>query len=193
MKIILLNGPPRCGKDTLGAAIVEALTPGEGMRMKFATELKRMTHRLYGLMYGPEHFEDRKDQPCSEFYGATPRQAYIAVSEKLVKPLHGKDFFGERLADDVESWRRSRTFVAVTDSGFREEAEVLVRRFGAGNVFLVRLARLGTDFKNDSRGYVDLDLPEGHVIDLRNDGPIEDVPRLASMVLGAVALAGDQS
>jgi len=45
----------------------------------------------------------------------------------------------------------------VPDSGFREEAEAIVREAGAGDVLLVRLHRPGHGFSGDSRGYIDLD------------------------------------
>ena len=44
----------------------------------------------------------------------------------------------------------------VPDSGFREEAEVLVRKTGPENVLLKSLHRPGHGFEGDSRGYVDL-------------------------------------
>jgi hypothetical protein len=189
VKVLLLNGPPRSGKDALGNAIIKILGEERAVMAKFAHVLKVMTHNLYGIECETEQFDPIKDDPNDAFYGATPRQAYIAVSERLMKPLHGSDFFGERLADDVEDFYFDKDLVVVTDSGFKEEAEVLVRRFGRDAVYLVRLSRPGTDFSGDSRSYVDLDLPDGHVMVIRNEGPIEEMPYLAAYVLQQVGVA----
>ena len=176
-KIILLNGPPRCGKDTLGRMVTTILRNSIDDiytdTVKFADPLKEMTHGLYMELDDSQNrrvrpwwsgkFEDRKDEPCEEFLGATPRQAYIAVSEKLMKPLHGDDVFGRLLVKNIyEMFYKDATppfcdvVLAVTDSGFEGEAQVLVDAYGAENVALVRITREGCSFAGDSRGYINI-------------------------------------
>lgn len=157
MKLIFLNGPPRSGKDTAGAIIAAAVT---GARCdKFSRILKERTHAAYGLIgregFPMRHdaFEDCKDEPRADFYGSTPRRAYIALSEKYYKPLHGPDIFGRLLANDLTYC--SATMVVITDSGFRPEAEAMLRAFGAENARLIRLHRVGCSFY-DSRSYIAL-------------------------------------
>lgn len=77
-----------------------------------------------------------------------------------MKPLHGVEVFGKVLANYIRASHSDLFFVS--DSGFRPEAEVLVREFGAQNVMLIRIHREGFDFtlpggKKDSRDYVNLD------------------------------------
>ena len=173
MKIILLNGPPRAGKDYAGAALLEHLPAGTPI-LKFAQELKERTHALYRLVdaFGNlcphDHFEDRKDTPLVEFEGLTPRAAYIAVSERLIKPLHGERIFGEWLARRIDQLEVGT--VVITDSGFVPEAEVLVEKFGAENCLLARIHREGYTFAGDSRSYLDLSHLNVQCTDINNDG-----------------------
>ncbi len=192
MRILLLNGPPRSGKDTLGRFVADLLTARgyNAQVFKFATTLKNATHRLYGLQdVSTEAFDDCKDEPSPRFLGVTPRQAYIAVSEKLFKPLHGEEVFGKLLAQDVRRWLAcssddGRQNVAiVTDSGFVPEAETLIGAF-VGRPTLVRIHRTGCDFKSDSRNWVAL--PGVLSSDVKNDGSIEDLRKVAEHVAGMV-------
>tara|TARA_R110000737_G_scaffold47134_4_gene67038 strand:+ start:3823 stop:4380 length:558 start_codon:yes stop_codon:yes gene_type:complete len=168
MKIILLNGPPRAGKDFAGAILEVSL---EGIALKFATELKHMTHRAYGLgEIAEDHYETQKDSRIEDFRGVSPREAYIRMSEDFMKPLHGDCIFGHILKDWILFGSNRFSTVIVTDSGFRGEAEVLVREFGAENVQLVRIHRDGCDFSSDSRSYLDLSDLGVQCLDIQNDG-----------------------
>jgi len=186
-KILLLNGPKRSGKDTLGRAI--ARLHDEVGVFKFAGALKAMTHGAYGITHGglvvdDDYFEDRKDQPCEEFYGITPRHAYIAMSERLMKPMHGQSIFGELLRKVLHA--SPFQVAVVTDSGFRSEAEVLIEEFGRESVFLVHLHRLGHTFAGDSRSFIDLDVPPENKMRVQNDGTLDDLRERAQEVLRRV-------
>lgn len=165
-KVIFLNGPPRSGKDFSGKILQESYVGKEQsyqdfLRLyKFAEFVKEGTHGAYGLVYSDsgvlpaDSYEAEKDVPLTDFRGRTPRECYIAYSEAFMKPLHGPRVFGEILRDAVRHIRSG--VVAVTDSGFVPEAEVLVEHFGPGNCCLVRLSREGCSFSGDSRSYIDL-------------------------------------
>ena len=159
MKVILLNGPPGCGKDFAGQILMDLLP--KSVVMKFAKELKERTHALYrltrhdGRPHAHDAYEHCKDTPMAVFHGRTPRLCYISVSENLIKPLHGDYIFGQWLASAMEAAPMYDTFI-VTDSGFASEAEVLIKRFGTDNVQLIRIHREGHDFSSDSRSYLDL-------------------------------------
>ena len=75
------------------------------------------------------------------------REALIHVSENIVKPTQGDDFYGRKLVETIEA--SSERFVFTPDSGFANEAIPLLE---AGyNVYIVQLERHGTTFENDSR------------------------------------------
>lgn len=167
-QVILLNGPPRCGKDTVGEMIARKI-PGTRV-YKFAEALKCATHDLYGSLHHlgrqdkreAARYESVKDQPQDDFFGLTPRQAYIAVSETLLKPLHGTDFFGRVLVEKILLERPRLAVVA--DSGFREEAVPVLWETG----FICRILRLhrpNCTFDGDSRSYWSTkDLPGAYTV-----------------------------
>ncbi len=166
-RIILLNGPARSGKDSLANAFVRH-AHDQGLKAevtKFALPLKEKAHALFGFAGKPhDFFENEKDVPQAYLYGKTWRQVYIAVSELLFKPMFGKDIFGRLLVDEIEIIRKiaevdgetDPDYFLVSDSGFLDEASVVVSRYGAENIILVHLERDGYDFTGDSRGYINL-------------------------------------
>lgn len=156
--VILINGPPGSGKDTVGR-VIQCHSRQPVQIFKFANVLKNRTHALYGLdsnQIQADNFETSKDTPSVIFHGLTPRQAYIEVSERYIKPLHGQEFFGNILAEEIADLGDSDVTAVVPDSGFVEEAQVLIDRFGADQIMLIRLHRDGYDFSLDSRSYITL-------------------------------------
>lgn len=191
MKIIFLNGPPRCGKDTVGRRIASILnTNGRntiGHVFKFAEHLKLAAHYAYGLdEMAADSFEGAKDTPLPFFFGKTPREVYIALSETYFKRLHGPRVFGQLLLRELARFDGTmigRDLVPIiTDSGFLEEAQVLIDHYGTADACLVRITREGCDFSKDSRSY--WDPPAGvRILTLANNGPLESVDVLARAVL----------
>ncbi len=137
---------------------------------KFAATLKDMVHRAFGLDVRHDHFESCKDEPQEVFHGKTPRQVYIAFSETFVKPLYGVGFFGSVLRESLLYTCAFRSTpvsaVAISDSGFREEALEVMKGFD--KVLLVRIHRPGKTFDGDGRSYIELPT---RTIDVQNDSP----------------------
>ena len=157
MRVLLINGPPRCGKSTL-AHLLHKLDTQSSEVLGFSYYLKRMVHAIYlgriGWDLDPDTFDDIKGAPQDVLGGMSWRQAYIHYSEKVIKPLHGKEWFGTKFLETAE--RANVKTIYVPDSGFLQEAERVVRHVGRANVVLVRLHRSGCDFAGDSRSYIDL-------------------------------------
>lgn len=155
-QIIILNGPPQCGKDKLADHLVASYPNFK--KVKFANELKKMTHRAYNTTkQEADAYEHVKDIPNVEFFGLTPRQAYIGFSENFIKKMHGKDFFGLLLASHIQTRHQKEDDVfVVSDGGFSEEVEPLIKTFGAKLITIVRLTKEGCDFaaSGDSRRHV---------------------------------------
>lgn len=155
-KIILVNGPPMSGKDTLCNYLVDEYN---GKLRKFAAPIKRAVAAIY-------HNNDRsefnkydspelKQEPQGIYFGQTCRRVQIAVSESFLKPFHNdQGIFGKILAERLENDLDAPVFVS--DSGFRREAEELVAKFGEHNIVLLRIFRDGYTFEGDSRDYITL-------------------------------------
>ena len=75
------------------------------------------------------------------------REALIHVSENIVKPQKGKDYYGKKLAEKIEN--SSERFYFVSDSGFPNEATMVADK--GYNVYIVHLERSGATFEGDSR------------------------------------------
>ncbi len=165
MKIILLNGPPGSGKDEAANCIAQFLIENTKLmpeHVKFAAPLKNAVHALHGLDVPTDHFEMRKDIACIELFGRTPRELYIAISEKFTKPILQLDFFTKLFLRTCEAQiadnflhHQLDTIIICSDLGFQVELEKVIEFYGKDNVVLVQIVRPGTDFKNDSRGYIE--------------------------------------
>lgn len=156
MRIILLNGPARSGKTT-AAKMLSAVIP-ECATIGFSYHLKVMVHTVYlgrtGAALDPDAFDGCKGEPQEVLSGMSWRQAYIHYSEKVIKPLHGEDWFGEQFVRSAHA--SGADFVIAPDSGFVPEVSCAVREFGAANVRLVRIYKDGCSFAGDSRDYISM-------------------------------------
>lgn len=180
-KIIILNGPPESGKDTLANFIVNA-NYRDFVTTKFAYPLKRACKEAYGvsdnLFNAIESNHEMKNRKMDIFFGKSWREVNIDMSEKFFKKQHGKDVFGKILVNRIMDLDIDNITVVLSDGGFNEEVVPLIEKFGSDNVFLVKLFRKGKDFENDSRKYIDgeklgietFELHNKHIPAFCNDG-----------------------
>lgn len=161
-KAILLNGPPRSGKDYIGKALWNAVLP-MGEFDKFAKPI--VDYMLFS--HGIDMEKCEKDAPHPSLFGKTPREVAIAYSERMCKPVFGLHYFGIKAVDRLRARNRRDQIVIFTDSGFAIEAVPLVQEIGAQNVLQVRVSRPGRTFEGDSRSY--WSLPDVHSIEFVND------------------------
>jgi hypothetical protein len=170
-KVILINGPPRSGKDYAGSIIENHWLNSRIFR--FATHVKARSQKALLDFDGCEDitlFEDCKDLPSDFLFDRTPRDVWISFSEKFMKPLFGNDIFGQLLLRDLIPYLGKIDLIIIPDSGFEEEAKVLIDALGPQNIFHIRLSRNGCDFSRDSRGYLDLSEYGVKSTRLHNDG-----------------------
>jgi hypothetical protein len=172
-KVILLNSPPNSGKD-FAAGYINGYTGAK--HCEFKNTLHNIAIAVTGLdedsYYAIYNDRDKKEQPQPEFFGMTPRQMLIWISEDVCKPKFGERFFGMSAANTLDLEYGS----VFSDSGFPEEVFPLAERVGAENIYVVRFNRNGSTFNGDSRNYLQpCDCPKGvNFIDMKNDGDIVD-------------------
>lgn len=147
MKAVLLNGPPGCGKDTIGA-MLSRMVRSAGC-MKFSEPIRSHLMSAFGI----DMDLVEKDVPNSFLHGCTPREVAIRYSEGFIKPLFGQSFFGHRLGMRMRAMVGEPSLVFITDSGFLQEAEALAGVIGNGNLLQVMITRTGKTFHGDSRSY----------------------------------------
>lgn len=177
-RVIVFNGPPRSGKDT-AVSTVWQLSRTPCCHIKMAEPITDSVSSLFG--YTQTQWNDvyahHKDTPQSRLHGMTPREACIWMSEEVVKPRFGRDFFGKIAAGKCIARASVGHTVLMSDGGFLEEVECVVDAVGSENVCLVHLHRPGFDFASDSRGLLDPDqlgIPPENFVSLLNLGDRED-------------------
>lgn len=184
----MFNGPPRAGKDTAADLLYSYLNKIEGItpyRYAFARPLKEATHALFGIKCDWEAFEYTKDLKQEKFFGLSPREAYIKVSEEMVKPVLGKDHWGKVFLNYIEGLPTiGETVVVISDCGFIDEIQPIKKKIGSHNIFMIYVTREGTSFKNDSRSYIEDPSLPGYTLD-NNEGisEVSDKMKMISEII----------
>lgn len=150
-KVVILNGPPLSGKDTLADYIAERYCFINTTSFKKALDVEVCNYyNVSADFLQSVSSRENKELPQERFNGLSARGARIHVSEDIFKPEHGKDVFGRLLAFDLLV--KGGAFV-ISDGGFTEEISALVDSLGAENVSVIRILRDGCTFEGDSRNY----------------------------------------
>ena len=90
-----------------------------------------------------------KEIPSTLLGNMSRREAMIYVSEKVIKPKRGLDYFGNLVADEIDLMKD----YCISDGGFIHELLPVVEKVGTENFVLVQLTRDGHDYSSDSRRY----------------------------------------
>lgn len=177
VKIIWLNGPPQCGKDT-AARIIQNKFKSRCYHSKLAAPIENSIRNLF--KYLPDRTwkilrEKNKDLISSELLNKSLREIFISFSEDWAKKVFGEGVFGElalRNLTNVLEQSPNTDLVVFSDSGFIQEIEPIIKKFGASNNLIIRIYRDGYTFNNDSRSYLfNTGVTE---IDIYNYGSLEN-------------------
>lgn len=182
-KLLLLNGPPKSGKDTIVKELTQYV---KFQHLKFSMPIKRAVAALLDVR--ESDLEAYKDIQSSMLQPAgttlkevreTPRDLLIAMSEDLLKPRYGSDFFGRIFWQHTKN--SASSLIVSSDCGFEEEVERVISNAGSHHCILIRLHRDGTDFDSDSRSY----LRDGlcHTWDISNNGTVHEAAMMVLRVL----------
>lgn len=158
--IIICNGPPGSGKDEAASYFKK-----HGFKhISFKHVLFKETIEYFGVPHDwfMRDYNDRKikERPEKALGGLSRREALIHVSEEVIKPVEGLDFFGRCVANEIEDGKD----YAISDGGFIEELTPIINKIGTGNIVLVQLTRDGCDYSTDSRRYFDGNLIKEYVL-----------------------------
>jgi hypothetical protein len=157
--IVLFNGPPRSGKD----AAADYFKDKGWKHLSFKYQLYKETARYFDVDYDwfMERYDDRsvKEVPHADLGHMSCREAMIYVSEIIVKPKRGLDYFGQQVANEIDL---SKNY-AISDGGFVDELIPIINKIGDNNFVLVQLTRDGCDYSTDSRRYFDGDVQQEYI------------------------------
>jgi hypothetical protein len=176
-KVIVLNGAPSSGKDTIANFFRE--------RLRFShQEVKQELFDVALAISGIDRvewfirYDDRtfntKEKPWDKLLGLSQREYLIKISEEWMKPVFGSDIFGKKAGQRIMASSHVGGEFIFSDGGFQDELDAMSREIGTDNILLVRLHRDGCNFKNDSRSH----LRHRHEVDITNDGTVQEVCKL---------------
>lgn len=180
--IVLFNGPPSVGKDTIAGAFADSK---KYKTFSFADPLKRGIHVTLDLPHTePRAYELTKNIRQDDFFGLAPRETYIEVAERSYRKVFGKAIFAKIAAKgmfrEIQITREKK--FCIFDLGFPIEVTHMCDVFGMDfNIYVVNVAREEASFekRNDSRRYVRAkDVPKKYRdkinwLDLINDGTVQ--------------------
>ena len=148
--IVIFNGPPASGKDEAASLYKEKYGFGN-LSFKYQLFKETIKHFDVDERWFMEGYNDRTQKEKSEFalQGMSRREAMIHVSEDIIKPKKGLDYFGQAVAEEIFEDKN----YALADGGFVEELEPIIEKVGAENIVIVQLTREGCDYSSDSRKY----------------------------------------
>jgi len=154
-KIIILNCPPRTGKDTI-ADLFER--NNRYTKMSFKQHLFDIAYLISGLSEKEWHdrYQQDKDTQWDKLGGLSQRNYLIKISEDWIKPLHGEDYFGKILSSSIHNNKteHKHDMIIIPDGGFNHEIKPLVDDHGEDSILILQWTRLNYDFTSDSRDWI---------------------------------------
>jgi hypothetical protein len=183
--VVILNGPPNCGKDTVADHVI-SLFKDKGLdvcKREFKTPLIEATCNFYDISktdWDAHYTRELKDVPWDRLGGLSQRQALIRTSEKVVKPALGEAIFGQAAANSFEPGYCH----IFSDGGFDKEIEPIVKVTGPENVLIIHMSRDGCTFDGDSRSYIEPCVFGTAHTNISNNGSVSEIlERITNMIL----------
>lgn len=190
IKIILLNGPPASGKDLIARSLLELYE--DSVHMEVKDRLFKISKSITGIhsdtwdsRYNIRQYKEMPwdklpiDESTGEHHSQRSWLGYL--SEDIIKPNLGDDYFGKFAADSIlrdatlmDTFDISRSFYVFSDSGFEGEADCILD-IPNSEVYLIRLFREGCSFEADTRSYLSGSDRYKSVYSVDNNGTIAEV------------------
>ena len=161
--VIMFNGPPGVGKDTL--ALYAQSLESRSRHVKYITNIKNAVACLFN--YPIELMETHKDDGRHVKFGRTIRQNIIEVSQ-AIRQAYGQDIYGQMLADRLLTMPMQTPYAVVSDLGTHAELVPVVSALGASRVSVIRLHQAGRTFDGDCREYIKNEQTEAKCYDIEN-------------------------
>jgi hypothetical protein len=151
--IILLNGPPRSGKDTAAEFITLMVGNSKVQHIKMSRPMKAALRLIFGFtMAEVRELEANKDQGNGpEFADLSYREMQIKLFEHL-KETYGPEVLGRIfIRHDRHTMKRH---TVVSDAGLSVEIEPIVEAYPYKEIGLIQIRRPGCNFDDDIREYI---------------------------------------
>jgi len=152
-QFIFLNGPAGSGKSTIARALaaqdanLSVCSFAEPIRMALLS-----TFHPEQMTQGIDLRDGAVKASLIPSTGITYRQWMVAFSESFMKPLLGKQIFGDLAKRFVEDLTMYYDRFCFDDSRFEEEIRPFALAFGGHNILIVRVEREGASWSNEPSG-----------------------------------------
>ena len=154
MIVIILNGPPGCGKDTAANFITEKYN---AVHMKFSWPLKRIFDPIFrvGEATARKMVDEGRDTKQPLLNNLTPREVQISFFRQWLQPVFGDRILGTIACRELESIKAP---AVVFSDGYHAEVEPVIDMVGAKNVKCIRISRPEYNYgdKGDYRDFMEL-------------------------------------
>lgn len=151
--LVVFNAPPNAGKDYICDYLVDKYHYNKVEFKKALRDLVKIIYSLTDEKLEWYYQRENKEKYFDELGGKSIRECFIEVSEHLIKPFYGKEWFGEKLVDRLNPI----TVNVASDGGFPEEIEAVAKQIGEDNILIIQIYADECSFENDSRKYLDID------------------------------------
>lgn len=184
-QFVFLNGPARSGKSTIARALAEqdknlsVCSFAEPIRMALLS-----TFHPEQMTQGIDLRDGAVKASLIPGTGVTYRQWMVAYSEQFMKPLFGKQIFGDLAKRFVEDLTMYYDRFVFDDARFEDEIRPFANAFGGQNILIVRVERSGASWSNEPSGS-DLTKVIGvHHAAIVNNGTPQDSLSMLALALG---------
>lgn len=167
-KVMIFNAPPFAGKDYAVEFLKQEYDCNHVMFKRKLYQLLKVIYNLSDEQLESAMMRHNKEYKSILFNGISPRDALIKISEEVIKPNFGKDYFTKELVYDLDENKPN----VASDGGFPEEIISLAENIGGENIFILRIQRDGCSFVGDSRTYISNEIIGQYrirYVDIKND------------------------
>jgi hypothetical protein len=182
--VVILNGPPECGKNTVANSVI-SLLKGQGRlvcKREFKSPLMAATRRVYGIdssTWGNHCTKDLVNVPWDRLNGLSPQQALNRTSENVLKFALGDDILGHAAATRLEP-----DYCHIFCDGASPNAvQQMVTAVGAENVLIIHMARIGCTFEGDGQSYIKPGILGTQYYGIANDNSISHIAERITSVI----------
>lgn len=147
-KVMILNGPPRCGKDTGAIAVEKHFGSDICKHLKVSQPLKDYVTDVLGT---PAYELEKTKDVIVKGMNSSYRDLQIHVYHQLSQ-VFGTDWLGKVLINKMKVYEQS--YFILSDVGRNDDILPLLRHIPPSDILIVQIMREGCSFTGDIRSYV---------------------------------------
>ena len=163
MKIIIISGKARAGKDTTATMLKEIYSDKKVINLQYSSYIKEYAKKISNW----DGSEETK-----------PRELLQQLGTDIIRKKIDDEFFIKKIIDDIKVYSFFFDVITISDARFKKEIDNIRNVFD--NVIAVHIVRPNfdnglTDEQRKHPSEIDLDDYDKYDYDLINDGTLDDL------------------